>query len=72
MNCQAVPGAARRWEHRLCAAEANCTVNFKGINVPVCHVHKGVYTRQANIFAAEAMARRDWGWTFSALLDVVA
>ena len=62
-RCQARPAAARHgWrEDVLCASNANTTVCFHGVHMPVCRMHEAAFARWGS--EAEAKAASLWAWT---------
>jgi hypothetical protein len=65
-RCQARPAASRHgWrEDVLCASQANTSVEFHGVAMPVCKIHEKTYARWGD--AAEQQAEEAWGWEPSA------
>jgi hypothetical protein len=62
-RCQARPAAARHgWrEDVLCASNANTSVSFRGVHVPVCRMHEAAFARWGS--EAEAKAASLWAWS---------
>jgi len=61
-RCQARPAAARRGfrEDVLCASNANTSVCFHGMHMPVCRMHEAAFARWGS--EAEAKAAELWDW----------
>ncbi len=63
VRCQARPAAARHgWrEDVLCASQANTSVCFRGVDMPVCRMHEAAFARWGG--EAEAKATSLWAWS---------